>query len=133
MTAESIPVSAGLREYTAYLTARTGEPVSAEQVIEYLLLRKNTLDDQRLAFTVTEGHITHQPLAGIALGERTAVQTLHDPLSGPSMRCDAEASLAALGWTPLGIQLAKGEDPPLDAEENNCFRHAGDGLGADND
>jgi hypothetical protein len=61
-TSEPTAPANQLREYTRYLSARTGRPLTTEQVIEYLLLRKNTLDDERLAFTVTNGHITHWPL-----------------------------------------------------------------------
>jgi len=42
--------------------------------------------------------------------ELEAAQTLHSPLSGPSARFDAEQTLVALGWSPLAIRLAKGED-----------------------
>jgi hypothetical protein len=54
----------GLHSYVAYLSVRTGLQLTTEQVIEYLLLRKNVLDDRELTFTVVNGHITHWPLDG---------------------------------------------------------------------
>ena len=47
-----------IAEYTSYLSRRTGQQLTTDQVIEYLLLRKNTLEDEDLIFSVTNGHIT---------------------------------------------------------------------------
>ena len=49
-----------LTEYTAYLSARTGQQVTTDQVIDYLLHRKNTMDDDQLHIYLENGVIVHQ-------------------------------------------------------------------------
>jgi hypothetical protein len=55
--------------------------------------------------------------AGRVDRELQAARILRSPLSGPSARFDAERTLTDLGWTPLAIRLAKGQDiGPVPAE-----------------